>query len=370
MMSTITVSAYGWFDGELCEKELEAVDRWVVHEAEEVRFRVSDGHDSTCIVVHQRPSDLSVQKMSVGAVCWDGAFAMLAYLANLDKNILAGSSVVELGAGPGLPGLYAAASGARVCITDLAKVVPLIRENIRANSHVIQDIQSTATALPDDASQQNPQASPSGQPACNTLGPAAAMISPEADAQPAELARSGQGVSAVCSSARGDVLKQHSKEQEQPPNCRVHHGSNNRAGKGRTHPAAGGRRTGCTYGGRAWAEALEWGCTEGLARARELASTGIDMVLACDTCYIDPGDEGGHGTPCLQQFIQMCSTLMNSETVLLLAFEPRASEVRAALLKEISEQLGNVKAVPTSAWGTVVGGCDHIELYRASKRRL
>lgn len=59
---------------------------------------------------------------------------------------MAGSRVVELGAGPGLPGLYAAASGAHVCISDLAKVVPLIRENIIANAHTVQLVEPPAAA--------------------------------------------------------------------------------------------------------------------------------------------------------------------------------------------------------------------------------
>lgn len=50
--------------------------------------------------------------------------------------------------------------------------------------------------------------------------------------------------------------------------------------------AAGPPRSG--YSGRAWPEVIEWGCAAGLARARELGEGGVDIVLACDTCYIDP----------------------------------------------------------------------------------
>jgi hypothetical protein len=53
--------------------------------------------------------------------------------AQLPEQLLKGSRIVELGAGPGLPGLYAASAGANVTITDLDKVVPLIQENIRSN---------------------------------------------------------------------------------------------------------------------------------------------------------------------------------------------------------------------------------------------
>lgn len=58
----------------------------------------------------------------------------------MDRNILSGSRVVELGAGPGLPALFAAATGAHACITDLSKVVPLIDHNIRANAHAIRRV--------------------------------------------------------------------------------------------------------------------------------------------------------------------------------------------------------------------------------------
>lgn len=50
----------------------------------------------------------------------------------------------------------------------------------------------------------------------------------------------------------------------------------------------GGLGGGSGYGGFAWAEALEWGTEGGLERARQLAAGGLDIVIACDTCYIDP----------------------------------------------------------------------------------
>ena len=44
-----------------------------------------------------------------------------------------GSRIIEVGAGPGMPALYASLKGANSIITDLAKVLPLIQENIDAN---------------------------------------------------------------------------------------------------------------------------------------------------------------------------------------------------------------------------------------------
>lgn len=90
--------------------------------------------------------------------------------------------------------------------------------------------------------------------------------------------------------------------------------------------------------------------------------------ISPDKNVLVQGDEEGHGTPCLRQFTTMCSTLMSARTVLLLAFEPRASEVREALLRELSQQFGVVESIPSSAWEGVLGGCDHIELYRVSSR--
>lgn len=46
---------------------------------------------------------------------------------------LRGRHVLELGAGPGLPSLFAAKTGARCTVTDLEKVLPLIEQNIAAN---------------------------------------------------------------------------------------------------------------------------------------------------------------------------------------------------------------------------------------------
>lgn len=105
-------------------------------------------------------------------------------------------------------------------------------------------------------------------------------------------------------------------------------------------------------------------------RARLQASYSRGGQRFAQVRLLVQGDEGGHGTPCLSQFIEMCSVLMNDSTELLLAFEPRASEVREGLLGELSERLGDVKAVPPATWADVISGCDHIELYRARKRRL
>ena len=52
-------------------------------------------------------------------------------------QLLSGINVVELGAGTGIGGLAAAALGARVVLTDVASVVPLIAANVAANRDAI-----------------------------------------------------------------------------------------------------------------------------------------------------------------------------------------------------------------------------------------
>eukprot|EP00435_Cladocopium_sp_Y103_P029615 s452_g7.t1 len=72
----------------------------------------------------------------LGSSLWPSGFLLAEALATGAVPLprpLAGSSVLELGAGPGLPGLAAARMGARVTLTDYSELVPLMKRNILHN---------------------------------------------------------------------------------------------------------------------------------------------------------------------------------------------------------------------------------------------
>lgn len=50
--------------------------------------------------------------------------------------------------------------------------------------------------------------------------------------------------------------------------------------------------------------------------------------------------------------------------------EPRASDVRNTMRQELQRWFAKVEVVDSSVWGGSVQGCDHIEFYRASHKRL
>eukprot|EP00803_Ostreobium_quekettii_P004665 evm.model.scf_3770.1 EVM.evm.TU.scf_3770.1 scf_3770:7001-9027(-) len=87
-----------------------------------------------------------------GAVVWDAALVLAHYLHHAAQGgdqghsqwpRLKGKRVIELGGGTGFVGLAAALLGAKVTLTDLARVVPFIDDNIRDNG-----LQDNAKALP------------------------------------------------------------------------------------------------------------------------------------------------------------------------------------------------------------------------------
>ncbi|XP_028854388.1 protein N-lysine methyltransferase METTL21D [Denticeps clupeoides] len=82
-------------------------------------------------------------KGDVGCVVWDAAIVLAKYLEtqffNPQDGVCTWSSknVLELGAGTGLVGIMAATLGAKVTLTDLEDLLPLLHLNIRANEALV-----------------------------------------------------------------------------------------------------------------------------------------------------------------------------------------------------------------------------------------
>lgn len=81
------------------------------------------------------------ERQSGGTHCrvWRAARLLCRFLEQavagkvMPSLLLHGCKVLELGAGPGLPGILSAHLGADVTITDLANVLPIIRHNVQVN---------------------------------------------------------------------------------------------------------------------------------------------------------------------------------------------------------------------------------------------
>lgn len=68
----------------------------------------------------------------IGGKLWDSCLVMTRYLA-LNRELIEKKSVVELGSGLGLVGIFCAMLGANVTLTDIDEVVPLLQYNIALN---------------------------------------------------------------------------------------------------------------------------------------------------------------------------------------------------------------------------------------------
>lgn len=126
----LRVFVKGWEDGEPLARYLEPGDRWTLHCADSVSLSLPPVLEPP-LVLRQRPRDISGSRIGVGAVTWEGALVLVAYLASLPFGTLEGKRVVELGAGLGAPGLVAAYLGANVVLTDREPVLEALRENVK-----------------------------------------------------------------------------------------------------------------------------------------------------------------------------------------------------------------------------------------------
>ncbi|KAL7164947.1 hypothetical protein ACSBR2_040775 [Camellia fascicularis] len=90
------------------------------------------------LVIHEFDDvyDSVTGRALTGSWTWDSAIVLSHWMitqGRLDFDF-AGKTVLELGAGTGLPGLTAAALGAsRVILTDVEPLLPVLRKNVEAN---------------------------------------------------------------------------------------------------------------------------------------------------------------------------------------------------------------------------------------------
>jgi predicted nicotinamide N-methyase len=69
-----------------------------------------------------------MNRIPYGVALWPSAIALAYELASRGEQVLAGKTVLELGAGTGLPGIVAASLGARVVQTDRQEMAMLVCE--------------------------------------------------------------------------------------------------------------------------------------------------------------------------------------------------------------------------------------------------
>lgn len=79
------------------------------------------------------PCDSATGRVLTGSWLWDASLVLSQWLAARADDVR-GKSVIELGAGTGLPGLTAAALGAaRVVLTDVEALLPGLQRNVEVN---------------------------------------------------------------------------------------------------------------------------------------------------------------------------------------------------------------------------------------------
>ena len=103
------------------------------HISPEIEF-VHDALGDTPVTVKQSLEPLEDGRDATARLVWDGAAPMATFLCE-HPELVRDKTVVELGAGPGLPGIVAARLGAkRVVLTDLPSELELPRLNAACNA--------------------------------------------------------------------------------------------------------------------------------------------------------------------------------------------------------------------------------------------
>ena len=121
-----------WEDGVKKEIDLskeDITDRWTLHSAVELRVTLGD----EVILLEQKPHAVNAGRLGVGAVMWEGELLLAAFLASQPTHRYIGQRCIELGSGPGLAGILLAKLGAKVLVSDIKKVLPLIERNLELN---------------------------------------------------------------------------------------------------------------------------------------------------------------------------------------------------------------------------------------------
>jgi predicted nicotinamide N-methyase len=111
----------------------------------EISKEISYGHEQEIVIgdahltIHERDDtqDPITGRAITGSWLWDSALYLSKWIGEaIDANQIriSGATVLELGAGTGLPGLFMAAKGAsRVILTDVGALVPGLCANVAAN---------------------------------------------------------------------------------------------------------------------------------------------------------------------------------------------------------------------------------------------
>lgn len=118
--------------------EEEFFERCIEFEAPEVLLRKGELHEdgAELKILQKWDSDES-------GVVWDASLLLAKYLERLasksTESLFANATAIELGSGTGFLGLWLAAMGARVLLTDLPANLDLMRRNLKLNSTSIVD---------------------------------------------------------------------------------------------------------------------------------------------------------------------------------------------------------------------------------------
>lgn len=104
------------------------------HQLEVVRFPACRGLE---LLIRQKPKESLA--LGTGVAVWDAGRVLATLVSSESLSPLRpGSSVLELGSGTGVVGLACAAAGAsRVVLTDLSRMLPLLRDNAASTNSLL-----------------------------------------------------------------------------------------------------------------------------------------------------------------------------------------------------------------------------------------